>query len=318
MKETLRVYAVHLTTNLYSDRKEICYSEGYRLVEHPYRPEITKDPACLRLVTEHAAKEGYNAILLQVGDALIYDTHPEIALPGAWTKAELKAELEAIRALGMEVIPMLNFSAAHDVWMGEYAYAVSTPGYYKLCEDLIGELCELFGSPRFFHLGMDGENSKDQENLDYAVVRGNKLFSHDLRFLIACCKAHGATPWLFADFAGEYPKDFLEAVPKDALLSANQVNFRYHHPSDHAPTEQALLDAMKLGYERIVPSLTCFENDRVPGVQMDLMKEHAPKEQIVGYLSNPYLLCESKNRFKLIYDLLHAKKAFDAYRADIQ
>ena len=65
----------------------------------------------------------------------------------------LKEELKKLRDAGLEPIPKLNFSTAHDTWLGPYSRCVSTPTYYKACEDLIEEVVELFDKPRFFHLG---------------------------------------------------------------------------------------------------------------------------------------------------------------------
>ena len=42
-----------------------------------------------------AAESGFGKMLIFTGDALKYETHPEIAKEGAWTKAELKAQLDA-------------------------------------------------------------------------------------------------------------------------------------------------------------------------------------------------------------------------------
>ena len=65
-----------------------------------------------------------------------------------------------LRALGIEPLPKLNFSTCHDAWLGPYSRMVSTPAYYDVCRDLIDEVAELFGGPRFFHLGMDEETAQ--------------------------------------------------------------------------------------------------------------------------------------------------------------
>jgi hypothetical protein len=95
------------------------------------------------------------------------------------TKKEVADELSRLRGLGFEVIPKLNFSSSHDEWMGKYSRMVSTPEYYKVCDDVIDEVCELFGNPGLFHLGMDEEVSSVQEGYTYTVVREGNFYWHD-------------------------------------------------------------------------------------------------------------------------------------------
>ena len=111
---------------------------------------------------------GVNTIVLDVGDGIVYDTHPELKIEGSLTKEEMKAELDRLYGMGFEVIPKLNFSTCHDVWLKEYSKMVSTKWYYQVCADLIDEVCELF-KPKYLHLGMDEEVYENQKQYDYIV-----------------------------------------------------------------------------------------------------------------------------------------------------
>lgn len=92
--------------------------------------------------------------------------------------------------MGFEVIPKLNFSTTHDTWLGEYALMVSTSVYYRVCKELIDEVCELF-QPRFLHLGMDEEVYENQKDYDYVVIRQNDLWWKDFYYLVDCVEQHG-------------------------------------------------------------------------------------------------------------------------------
>lgn len=61
----------------------------------------------------------------------------------------MRKEVERLRAMGFEVIPKLNFSTSHDVWLGDYSRMISTPTYYRVCRDLIEEVAEVF-KPKYF------------------------------------------------------------------------------------------------------------------------------------------------------------------------
>ena len=78
------------------------------------------------------ARAGMNMLVIDLGDGIRYESHPEIAVQGAWPPARLREELARLRALGLEPIPKLNFSTAHDAWLHDYSRMVSTPAYYKV------------------------------------------------------------------------------------------------------------------------------------------------------------------------------------------
>ena len=115
-------------------------------------------------------------VIIDLGDAIQYESHPEIAVKGAWTTDKLRTELAKMRKSGIEPIPKLNFATTHDIWMGEYSRMVSTTKYYSVCRDLISEVIDLFDRPRFFQLGMDEETAEHQRRQDYAVIRQNDLW----------------------------------------------------------------------------------------------------------------------------------------------
>ena len=110
-------------------------------------------------------------VLVDLGDAIKYESHPEIAVNNAWSTTKLKEELKKMRGMGLEPIPKLNFAAGHDAWLKKYSRMVSTDIYYGVCKDLIEEVSDLFDKPRLFHLGMDEENADDQRYLQLAVIR---------------------------------------------------------------------------------------------------------------------------------------------------
>ena len=104
---------------------------------------------------------GFNSVLIDLGNSVKYETHPEISQKEALTKDELKKKLDELRALGLTPIPKLNFSCGHNPWMRKYKYMVGTDEYYQFCDDLIDEVTELFDYPEYFHLGLDEEMGFD-------------------------------------------------------------------------------------------------------------------------------------------------------------
>ena len=100
---------LHLGHNMWGD----CPSAYTPPVDH-----LTCDEKLWIELTEKAASSGLNMIVVDLGEAIQYKSHPEIAIKGAWTVEKLREDIERMRKIGLEPIPKLNFSACHDFWLG--------------------------------------------------------------------------------------------------------------------------------------------------------------------------------------------------------
>ena len=103
------------------------------------------DEAVWNRVVDKCEEHGLNTIVLDVNDGVQWESHPEISLPGAWSKEKVRSEVLRLREKGIQIIPKLNFSTTHDVWMGEYGRMVSTSVYYKVCVLYFDHRCGCLG-----------------------------------------------------------------------------------------------------------------------------------------------------------------------------
>ena len=182
---------LHLSTNMWVD-----YERPRGAPEGSYYdPSLRFDTHLWDDLTERMVAAGMNMVVIDLGEGVRYRTHPELAVRGSWAPARLRRELGRIRKRGLEPIPKLNFSTAHDAWLGPYARCVSTEPYYAVCRDLVREVIDLFDQPRFFHLGMDEEDAVHQRLYDYAVMRQHDLWWHDVELLISHVRGGGSRPW---------------------------------------------------------------------------------------------------------------------------
>ncbi len=223
-----------------------------------------------------------NTLILDLGDGIVYDTHPEIAVEGAWTKAELKAEMEKLRAMGFELIPKLNFSATHDYWMKDYAKMVSTKPYYDFCADLIAEVCDLF-QPKYFHIGMDEENYPLQEKFDYVVLRQHKAWWKDLYFYVEQVTKHGARPIMWADYAREHLEEFIANCPKSVIPMVWYYDCKYYGELPEfffirVRPMKALIDA---GFEIMCAGSTAFHLENFE-LLTDYCKKNLDQTKFLG------------------------------------
>ena len=128
-------YLAHLGYNMWADMDAANIFEGTG--SHDIATDYLQfERETWDKVSDKLAKGGCNTIILDIGEGMIYESHPELAIKGSWTKKEVADELSRLRSLGFEVIPKLNFSSSHDEWMGKYSRMVSTPEYYKVCDDI--------------------------------------------------------------------------------------------------------------------------------------------------------------------------------------
>jgi hypothetical protein len=207
---------LHLSFNMWGDREDPEYKPDEGMY---YKRCLLFEQEMWEEVLGRMAEAGMNMVVIDLGDAVKYESHPEIAVDGAWTPGKLRRELRKARRLGLEPIPKLNFSACHDAWLGPYSRMLSTDTYYGVCSDLIAEVSELFDTPRFFHLGMDEENAFYQRFWEYVVVRQFDLWWHDLFFLVEQVEKAGARAWVWSDYVWDDPGVFLARMPTSVLQS---------------------------------------------------------------------------------------------------
>ena len=169
-------------------------------------------------ILEEAPKHGINHILLDVGDGIVYHSHPEISMEGAWSHGRVRKEIARCREKGITLIPKLNFSAQHCNWLGRYARMISSDIYYQVCADLIREVYELFDHPAYIHLGMDEEDISRAKEREYAICRHGELYWHDLRYLCDCVIDTGAKPAIWYDAAFLDPAEYQKRFDIDEVL----------------------------------------------------------------------------------------------------
>ena len=271
-------------------------------------------------ILKGAVDAGLNTVIFSVSDGIQYASHPEIAMPGAWSRERVHQEVQRCRDLGIALIPKLNFSASHSPWLKDYARMISSPAYYQLAKDLIEEVYELFEQPEFIHLGMDEEDFDHQNGRDFVCFRQGELLWHDLNYLMDCVCATGARPWIWSCPLFSYPEEYKKHIDaKKAVLSPWYYNaFRKEHwtpvesRADYvAYYNEGKYKEMGIKWVEEDPFLVNFRNVALPLLQegyeyvpcasvfnrceynhadlMEYFKENAPDDQILGFMSAPWM-----------------------------
>jgi len=276
------VNLVHLSYNMWIDH-DAPELEGYGKIIIA-QPNLRFDKAVYDDILKAMVENGANMLVIDLGDAVKYESHPEIAVNGAWSVEQLRSELARIRKIGIEPIPKLNFSATHDIWMGPYSRMLSTPQYYDVCRDLISEVIDIFDNPRLFHIGMDEETYGHQIYQKYVVIRQYDLWWHDLLFYVKEVEKKGVQSWMWSDYEWHHPELFFKNMPKSVLQS------NWYYDPDMYPEEEpnktyvkAYLDLEKHGYDQ-VPTGSNHSTPVNFEETVKFCKEHIAPERLKGFL----------------------------------
>ena len=236
-------------------------------------------------ITQRMEIAGMNMVVIDLGEALQYQSHPELSVKGSWPLDKFRAELARLRAMGLEPIPKLNFSTAHDTWLKEYERQVSTPIYYRVCADMIREVCEIFDYPRFFHLGYDEETAAHQSQYSYVVVRQGELWWHDFLFFVKQVENLGVRPWIWSDYYWNHSEEFLKRMPKSILQS------NWYYGSDFELGQQielkTYLDLDRAGFDQI-PTGSNWSNDLNFKGTVEFCNKHLASERLKGFMMAPW------------------------------
>lgn len=295
------------------DRKHLWYVP--EADENSYQPENHVDFAVWDRVVKRASECGYNTLLIDLGDAIQYQSHPEISAPDALSHEEIRALLAKARALGLTPIPKLNFSTIHHGWLKEYRKMVSSKLYREMTVDLIHEVCELFDQPELFHLGMDEEHSYDcAQWSDLTVMRSPKLMLEDFNIMFEAVRRNGARPWIWADLYWNYPEFFLENVAKDIVLSNwFYERFRDYPVNDYRKMAVEAYKALdEAGYDQI-PTCSTYDNQFNPAETILYIPTVTTDKHLLGYCNAPWLQVREDNEHLLmdsVERLWYARKKF--------
>jgi len=291
MKENakeMRGMFLQFGNNMWSDVpvKDWALTKKEDLAEVSSLDVLRFDEEVWRRLTDRMVQKGFNAVVMDLGEGCIYPSHPELAVKGSWSAERLQKELARLRGIGIEPIPKLNFSTCHDTWLKEYGRMVSTPEYYRVCADVIRDVCEIFDKPRLLHLGYDEENFGNQRKYAYAVVRQGELWWHDFLFFVKTVEKLGMRPWIWSDKIWHGKDEFLSRMPKSVM----QSNWYYRQwfdfetiPKERRVHLESFLTLEKAGFDQIPCGSNWACDENIAGLVRFCRKNIAP-ERLKGFL----------------------------------
>lgn len=267
--------------------------------------------------TEHMVQKKMNMLVVDLGEGLFYPSHPELAIEGSWTPEMMQAEIVRLNKLGIEVIPKLNFSTSHNGWMKHYRRMVSTSKYYEVCEDVIKDAAEIFGTPRYFHIGCDEETASHQEGggyMRFICARNRELWKHDFLHIVRSVEKCGTRAWAWSDYGWNHA-DFYEWCPRSVVMSnwyydecyggfelaenktADYSRLKGFYDLDKAGFEQIPCGTNWVGWARRKANV---DSDDVIGKLVNVCRRDISPKLLKGFLMAPWASCNNDENLAFV------------------
>ena len=300
----IRSLLLHLGSNMWCDYPTVLMGapspESAESLDVKPEFKLVWSDEVWRTITDRAASVGINMIVIDLGEGLFYPSHPELAVEGTWSVEKMRAEIKHLNGQGIEVVPKLNFSTTHNGWMGDYSHMVSSKPYYQMCEDVIRDVVEIFGNPRFFHIGFDEERApfQESEKFQYICTRKGEYWWKDFLHIVNTVEKHGARAWMWSDY-GWASEEFFERCPKSVI----QQNWFYDESyggfdiATNTTTDAKILKTFLKLDEAGFDQVPCGTNwvgwkrrelgvgaDDVMGKLVKFGKENISKEHLMGFM----------------------------------
>lgn len=270
-------------------------------------------------ITEAARDYGFDTVLLDLAEGIVYESHPELAIEGSMPRDQFKAELARLKGLGFTVLPKLDFSPQKNAWMGIYANRVGTEQYYKVCDDLTREVIELFEKPAYFHLGYESETFEDQQNNPVICRRHPSKRMADVNRLFDICREYGVRPWIWASpeimeaYGGE--EEFVNGIGKDVVVTALTYKLiAPHHIKENRPAPSIVMAKRlaELGYDQIPMASTWWRNAS-PDQLMWYYSSYVDNSGFKGMLCYPNVFTVERKYYWLLNDMHRFTTAYDRH-----
>ncbi len=210
---------------------------------HPNDPPADPD-MFLDFLHKTMVRTKMNMAVLIIHQAMRYETHPAVAGPAAWSRADVKRVFDTLRRWGVEPVPHMN-SLGHMNWLcipyrklglaedGDvHQICTSHPDAKRIVQEIYGEIIDLV-EPKYFHVGLDeirwktdmlpesercrlcAGKSKQDIFVDWVTMLHKFLAERDIRMIMwgdMILPGHnGGPPYDLAGTVDRLPKDVLIA-----------------------------------------------------------------------------------------------------------
>ena len=311
----MKAISLRIGSNMF-DKREVLYARDYE--DGAYHDKVYFEKAAFHKMTEEAKNAGFDTLVLELAEGIVYNCHPELAIEGSMPRDEFKAELERLKNMGFSLIPLVDFSPAKNAWMQELGY-VGTKRYDDACEAILREVIELFERPEYVHLGYDDESFLAQEDNAVIYKRHYSKRIEDANRLFDICREYGVKPWIWMSkaileaYGGE--EEFRKGIPTDVTLTS--LAFKrvqeYHIKENRADRDMTLTsDIEKWGYPQI-PMTSTWLYQAVPMQAFSFYTKHCKGDNFKGFLCHPCIFTVERKYYWFMNEMYRFNKAYGEF-----
>ena len=237
-------------------------------------------------------KAGFNMVILDIADGVIYDSHPEMQRHYSVPISELKAFSDRAHELGIEFVPKLNFSRSgrnqHDKWLSPHwdqnNFVKVRDDYRQTATDIIDEIVELCQPIHFFHIGMDEDHHRSlSQYVETITFFHDYLEGKGIRTMV-----WNDTPYENRDVIAQVHADKMRAA--EPLLPKDIIHVVWDYDLVHEGLVKRLSD---YGFSVLVAP------GGNPG-RIKKWKKIMEEEGGDGFLFTNWTKCSDENRQKLL------------------
>ncbi len=152
---------------------------AHKSTEEPFDVEVAEH------IVDAMSAGNMNLLVVDCADGVRYASHPELARPYSVPMEALERLAAYAHRRNVDVVPKLNFSKSgrnrHDQWMAPHADQVSWlddfDEYWRIADDVIGELVAALRPKAFFHIGMDEDHYRSVTQYVEAITILRRLLA---------------------------------------------------------------------------------------------------------------------------------------------
>ncbi len=243
-------------------------------------------------ILDQMKESGFNTVILDIGDGVIYNSHPELTRHYSVPMDDLKQFADRARELGIDFIPKLNFSRSgrnmHDKWLyphwDEKNFVRMRNEYRQVALEIIDEIIKVCKPQNYFHIGMDEDHH-----------RSLAQYVETISFFHSYLKSKGLQPVVWNDTAYEN-RDVIAQVHADKMKAAEP---------DLPKDMTHIIWDYDLVHEGLLQRLTDFgfEVWVAPGGNLERIEKWDKvirKEGGDGFLFTNWIKCSVENKEKLL------------------
>jgi hypothetical protein len=178
----------------------------------------------------------------------------------------------------------------------------SSAKYYEVVADVIRDTCEVFGNPRYFHIGFDEEVYVACRSRKVCVMRSGSQWWKDMLYCVDQVERNGARAMLWSDSICAGREEFFKRMPKSVMqipwyygknFSDEMLKWKTEFEkkldwSIQRNLAASILELANAGYD-IMPCTSNWSCDEAADAMLSFCKKRVDPARIKGLFTAPWL-----------------------------